>query len=82
MNTFSDAINKHNLTDENKTDRIQLSQFVDDCGNWTESGKAKNAIRKMQKALNTVEAWSKKYGFQINPNKAQVVLFQNRRKNQ
>lgn len=73
MNTLSDRIDKHNAL--NKFDNINLSQFVDDSGIWTISGKPKAAVNKAQKALKAIEKWSFDFGFQINPSKTQVILF-------
>ena len=76
MNSFNEAIHRHNKQTENIYDNIQISQFVDDGALWVKSKNPKLAVKKAQKALETVDNWSKKYGFLINPMKTQVVIFQ------
>ena len=75
MNTFKDAITKHNKSLAN-TKKAQISQFVDDSATWVTSKDPYEAVNRAQEILNVIEKWSKKYGFMINPKKTQVILFQ------
>ena len=41
----------------NNLEGISLSQFADDSAIWTKHSSAGLAIKKLQKALNMIEAW-------------------------
>ena len=75
MNSLQEIIKDHNQKEENILDNIQLSQFVDNGAIWTKSKCPRLAVKKAQKALNTIEKWSEDNGFLVNPAKTQVVMF-------
>ena len=54
----------------------KFPSLLTDAALWVKSKKSRLAVKKAQKALETVDNWSKKYGFLINPIKTQVVIFQ------
>ena len=54
---------------------IDLSQFADDSAFWKSAKGIKKALFIIQLALNVIEEWGKNWGFEISPDKTQVVVF-------
>ena len=54
---------------------IDLSQFADDSAFWKSAKGLKKALYIIQLALNVIEDWGKNWGFEISPDKTQVVIF-------
>lgn len=78
MNTLQIEIDKYNKSLRTPSERAELSQFVDDSATWVSSPKPLIAVKRAQNTLNTIEKWSQKYGFIINPTKTQVIIVQRR----
>ena len=76
MNSLSTAIKKfNNINTSGKQAEVDLAQFVDDGAFWTKSQSLKELTSRAQRLLNTIEKWSKQWGFTINPLKTQVIIF-------
>ena len=54
---------------------IDLSQFADDSAFWKTAKGVKKTLFIIQLALNVIEEWGKNWGFEISPDKTQVVVF-------
>ena len=54
---------------------IDLSQFADDSAFWKTAKGIDKALFIIQLALNVIEEWVKNWGFEISPDKTQVVVF-------
>ena len=67
MNTLSEALND--------LEGISLSQFADDGAIWTKHSSAGLAVKKLQKALDVIEAWGTYWGFKISPDKTKAIIF-------
>ena len=52
-----------------------LSQFADDGAIWTKHSSAELAVKKLQKALDVIEAWGTYWGFKISPDKTKAIIF-------
>ena len=57
------------------TKGIDLSQFADDSAFWKSAKGLKKALYIIQLALYVIEDWGKNWGFEISPDKTQVVIF-------
>ena len=57
------------------TKGIDLSQFADDSAFRKSAKGLKRALYIIQLALNVIEDWGKNWGFEISPDKTQVVIF-------
>ena len=57
------------------TKGIDLLQFADDSAFWKSAKGLKKALYIIQLALNVIEDWGKNWGFEISPDKTQVVIF-------
>ena len=67
MNTLPEALND--------LEGISLSQFADDGAIWTKHSSAELAVKKLQKALDVIEAWCTYWGFKISPDKTKAIIF-------
>ena len=67
MNTLPEALND--------LEGISLSQFADDGAIWTKHSSAELAVKKLQKALDVIEAWGTYWGFKISPDKTKAIIF-------
>ena len=54
---------------------IAYSLFADDCAIWCTDHDSEHSIPRLQRALNSIEVWSKKNGFIFSPTKSAVVTF-------
>ena len=79
MNSLYQSISKLNAQYEHEIDKVNLAQFVDDGAFWLKSGSTTKLTNKAQKLLNTIESWSDKWGFTINPQKTQVIIFHDKK---
>ena len=61
MTTLSEALND--------LEGISLSQFADDGAIWTKHSSAGLAVKKLQKALDVIEAWGTYWGFRYHQTK-------------
>ena len=79
MNTFNDTVQKHNKENKYKKtcQQIKVSQYVDDSAVWVCSKTPQEGIKKLQAVLRDIEQWAANYGFVINPNKTQAIVFRN-----
>ena len=81
MNSLSTAIQKENDANNiSEQTKIDLAQFVDDGAFWTRSQSLKIVAKRSQKLLNAIENWSNEWGFTVNPQKTQVIIFSNHKK--
>ena len=55
-------------------DSCSLSQFADDTALWTEAFTRGYAIRKLQKSLNTLEGWCRRWRVKINGEKSNLLF--------
>ena len=73
INTLDDALGD--------VPNISLSQFADDSAIWTKHSSPKFALKKIQSALDTIEIWSKLWGFRISTLKTKAIIFTKRKIN-
>ena len=59
---------------------IHMQAYVDDVCSLVSGINIRTICRKMQNALDDVDAWCNKYGLNANPNKTTLVLFTRKRK--
>ena len=61
--------------------KIQVSQFADDLGLWSQDRNTNRIQIRLQAALKDLEAWCSIWRIKLNPTKTQVTLFTKKRRN-
>jgi hypothetical protein len=57
---------------------VHLAVFADDTYLYTSERKEGYVLRKLQRGLNSVEEWSKRWNIKINEDKTQTIYFSHR----
>ena len=57
-----------------------MSLFADDGAFWSRGRNLQYVMKKMQKGLDKVEEWAKKWGFKVSASKSKFMVFGNKRK--
>ena len=65
----------NDLTDVVDQTRVNSSQYADDVGLWTANAKASDAASVLQKEVEKVEKWCRKWHVTLSPHKSKLVLF-------
>ena len=57
-----------------------MSQFADNGAIWTKYTSAELAVKKLQKALDKIEAWDTFGGLKVSPDKSKAIIFSRKKK--